>query len=641
MTDNVREVTASVVPLFAPEYTQSEKIARRMLSRWSTAGNSPLVRLSDVREPYDLVYECANKMVNSNDHYGQYKLFLTELEFVMLCYRVIRAVEAKDIEQQKALATQLCISALCDSLKIQEPPGSFTTPGTRLIPTKMKLTPPKSGKMFMVYAGAAPCEHMYYLSYMFPDIVWILVDPNQFNLLVTPKTDTVNNTSYRQYDCPTIAHLVCKAGLPIYHGRNLGGIGRDGATAAELKAKDWVSFITSPKNSDIRIFLAETFMDSTTAGALKDLNKHGNVGYISDIRTNHNPKLTGRMLDIDDDSDSPLNWDITYNSGIDMTAIHILKPFMYMLKFRQLFLDNYSWSLKPANVSDFEHDLMDEIKKVGADFAGAYNKRKQIALSGDIYIQCFPGKSSSETRLISGSTNVRYLDTQAYEDACTVYNLVDRGFVKYKPGAASLDDLTKCVGFDMCNDCCKTVMLFHEYKVMFKHASPVSEIVNAASLFMKVPTYHVNVAHGCLWARTALIPYLNSVFEYTRIAREKDKSRYSLDAIKSRIMSQTGRPVVKMNYSTPILNQFMSDARKWTRHYENVNVMFANTINTEKQNDKGHEHKVGGSVKDDSTPRLPDGDPRSSNRRSTPKAASEAPVLTRDMSRIFESVNRQ
>eukprot|EP01061_Rhynchopus_euleeides_P004693 TRINITY_DN13940_c0_g1_i1.p1 TRINITY_DN13940_c0_g1~~TRINITY_DN13940_c0_g1_i1.p1 ORF type:complete len:374 (+),score=140.89 TRINITY_DN13940_c0_g1_i1:63-1184(+) len=58
-----------------------------------------------------------------------------------------------------------------------------------------------AGKCVVVYAGAAPATHMGYLSELFPDVEFVLVDPNPFDIAQSPRITILN-----EYFSTSLAH---------------------------------------------------------------------------------------------------------------------------------------------------------------------------------------------------------------------------------------------------------------------------------------------------------------------------------------------------------------------------------------------------------------------------------------------------
>src|SRR5690606_26668622 len=85
-------------------------------------------------------------------------------------------------------------------------------------------------------------------------------------------------------------------------------------------------------------------------------------------------------------------------------------------------------------------------------------------LQGDVYIQAWPGKTSTETRLMGTSDKVvsygHHLD---YEGKMFAYNVILRSLCFAENPNADLS-----IGFDHCNDCSLENNIWSEYITKFK-----------------------------------------------------------------------------------------------------------------------------------------------------------------------------
>lgn len=129
-------------------------------------------------------------------------------------------------------------------------------------------------------------------------------------------------------------------------------------------------------------------------------------------------------------SEPPTDENITRNMDMQLNWWKIMRPQLTMFKFRLL------W--KPG---------------------------KTVYPEGDIYLQIFPGPSSSETRLIvKQDAKLIDYDNIVYEEACFNHNVVNRSR-RYPcvlgDNLSILDD-----GFDNCYDCVSMVNVVEDYLTM-------------------------------------------------------------------------------------------------------------------------------------------------------------------------------
>lgn len=230
--------------------------------------------------------------------------------------------------------------------------------------TKASLDP-----ITMVYAGAAPGDHIDVLSDMFPDVQFELYDPNDF--IIAP-TD---------------------------------------------KIKTHVQFFT---DEDAR----------------KWVNTPGLV-FCSDIR-----------------SEPATQEVIKRNMAMQLDWWRIMNPLLSMFKFR------LPWD---AGLTEYP--------------------------AGDIYIQPFPGSTSTETRLIvkQGASIIKY-DNQQYEEACFYHNTVNRDKKYSIIGESDLDLNTD--GLDNCYDCMRFYLILKDYLNAFNKPATHTDILALADSIQKTIAKH-------------------------------------------------------------------------------------------------------------------------------------------------------
>lgn len=83
---------------------------------------------------------------------------------------------------------------------------------------------------------------------------------------------------------------------------------------------------------------------------------------------------------------------------------------------------------------------------------------------GEIYLQAYPGPTSSETRLIcKKNAELKMYDNTEYEDACFYHNLETRS-LRYQTSLGNL--VLSRDGLDMCYDCASFIYIMQEYLVI-------------------------------------------------------------------------------------------------------------------------------------------------------------------------------
>ncbi len=368
---------------------------------------APVVTLDDI--PHELPYSSDAHIFRTSTHIGQRKLFDSELQFFT---NYIRPDE----------------EATC------------------------------------IYAGAAPSNHTGFLSQLFPNIKFILIDPNKFDIF---------GARPHIFD-----HTRMSAQLMIddaYDGRE-------------------------------KIYIINDLMTMDIAHAVAQHT--GRTFFISDIRTN-----------LADGMREPDVTDILWNLSQQYNWISVMKPAQSMLKFRHPFyIEDPAIFARKSKESPYAEDFAMS-KEFGIDFAVGREAKSLTYFAGTVYLQTYPGQSSTETRLVTdGKALQNYGGPETYENKLFYYNSIRRCYGHHKNPNAD-----KKLGFDHCNDCALENLLWsnyiEKYNVAAKayakangHTAPrVKLFVEALSKNTKRPL--IREHHGTFFGA---IPYA----EYTPLVKE-------------------------------------------------------------------------------------------------------------------------
>lgn len=264
--------------------------------------------------------------------------------------------------------------------------------------------------MICVYAGAAPSNHTGYLSSLFPNVKFILVDPNPFDVFEA-KPIVLQSSNDPPVD--------------------------------DLRAKELIQKALDGRD---RIYIINDLFTINIARAIAELIPE--VYFISDIRTN-----------VGVGEDKPDVTDILWNLSQQYNWMKIMNPKMSMLKFRHPFYqEDPAIFARKVNEQPYKADF-DMSKEFGLDFAENYKTKKLVYWDGTINIQAFPGPSSTETRLITDAKSLRDWGTHYdYEDRLFYYNNIERCY-----GHHVNDNADPKLGFDHCNDCALENLLWKNY----------------------------------------------------------------------------------------------------------------------------------------------------------------------------------
>lgn len=314
---------------------------------------------------------------------------------------------------------------------------------------------------FVVYAGSAPCNHLPAISKLFPNVQFLLVDPNKHNLMTYK-----NRRHFNQYDDPElikkILYFKCnteKKQDPGYNSKinfyNFKTKKIESVIKNEFPDNpiDLIEMIKVIKNNDISkitYFILEDYFTDELSDALH--KKSDPFYFISDIRTN-----LGNI----DFEDYPSDIDIIWNSAQQYIWIHKMKPLCSMVKFRPPF-----YNLEEKKVPQIVSDSCAEVLKINPDLnlLELYQEDKFKYIKGEIYIQAFPGTTSSESRLIiEDLKELIFYDPKDWEDKFFYYNKVTRPFC-YHDNKAFFDEK---MGIDACGDCDLMLHLYKEYYKKF------------------------------------------------------------------------------------------------------------------------------------------------------------------------------
>jgi hypothetical protein len=278
---------------------------------------------------------------------------------------------------------------------------------------------------YIVYAGAAPANHTFYLASFFDCFKFILVDPNKFDMMVYGRSSLkYQNINYEA----GYRYLLSKYNTEI----------------ETVEKSEWLNII---KNSDLKIFIIEDYFTDELAEMFSVFKPV----FISDIRTNQNENIVS-----DDISDmTPTDLDILWNSAMQLNWCHLIKCSGFMLKFRVPFYERTNISIE-----DYHKPALEKAKEYGIDFIHDYSQQKFNYLNGSVYIQAFPGAPSSETRLCSfdGNLSIKEYNVEEYENKFFSYNILYRNFIHRINKNAD-----ESIGFDHCNDCAIEANIWEDY----------------------------------------------------------------------------------------------------------------------------------------------------------------------------------
>ena len=352
------------ISILSNYYSKEEMFAKLFRA---PASSKVIETIDDIE--HEMEYEANSEIIKGSTHNGQRKLFLNEVQFLTKC---------KDLNHK-----------------------------------------------YCVYAGSSPGNKTHYLSTIFPDIKFILVDPNRFDIFVDGK-------SHRDKPHPDIIHI-------YKHFPTKSNVWSIDKKLYDMNEKEKMDTIDMIKNSNHKIFILEDYMDVPTATWLKLLG--ASTTFVSDIRSN----VRGGKF--------PEDYDIMWNTAMMYNWIKELQPLKSMLKIRMPY--GYDKEKTILHPDDFK-----QAKENGIDFAQDYMDNTFHMCKSTLYIQPWQRISSGEFRMYIDRENIDVIvkyDVLQLERKTFYYNSINRSWVWHENPNAS-----KILGFCHCNDCALENKIFSE-----------------------------------------------------------------------------------------------------------------------------------------------------------------------------------
>lgn len=412
----------------------------------------------DFLEPRELIYEYnqipekikyyeGSKIYNLNCHLGQRKLLLTEIEFYSKCLKS------------------------------------------------------KNDKALVVYAGSASCEHLPVILDMYPNLKFVLVDPNYHSIDKYPITYVYQNL-----------HVIEKNNLQLFqsHLKSMKGRGKHlNKTTQFLKnvkfmyddaydvidtadkyfsedessimdsvmerfyANEYKKFVPDIMKSNDRVFIFQDYMTEKLSRHISEsVPRKTDVYFLTDIRTNVY------------EGTSPHDIDLLWNYALQIIFLKILKPVFSMLKFRPPFMDGIHSSetremkmimktKAPEGIKTvIKQDLETVKNKYGLDmFENYINGKFKYFKNSFIYVQPWGRKMTTETRLFVSKSDIDkpYVpyDVKEWENKFMYIRFLRMyGFHK------KFYNISNVADYDGCYDCAREQQILGNYLLDEPSISP-------------------------------------------------------------------------------------------------------------------------------------------------------------------------
>lgn len=281
---------------------------------------------------------------------------------------------------------------------------------------------------YVVYAGSSPSQKIYYISRLFPDTKFVLIDPRKPEIFIDDK-----RTVFSFHN----------ANIPVEIREKFMDLGETGKNMTA----DLENLVDTIRNSSARIFTIRGYFNNKLAQTLAPLG----ANFISDIRS-----ITERA-DI-----GPQDLDVLWNLSQQYNWMRIMNPPVSCVKFRQLFYNSDAMDYFYGHYDkDLYRKTFEDSKEFGIDFVKNYTDKIWQYPKGEVYLQAWMGLSSTETRLHilrKDLENIVDYNTSDYEDKFNFYNVFYRCLVKHKNPYTS-----KKLCIDKCNDCGIEVVIWENY----------------------------------------------------------------------------------------------------------------------------------------------------------------------------------
>lgn len=351
-------------------------------------------------------------------------------------------------------------------------------------------------KHLIVYAGSAPHFKGAILTELFPNTVWLLIDPAEHLILYDNKDDkrlsstnksstpgyydaTHYNTSSltqaeREYEIHTVYLCAAKGNrfnissrkIHILIGNTTEYIDRDDERVATASI-GWMTneYLPTFLNSisKYKHIIVEDYMSDNVANMLREFSPL----FICDIRTNMSDADSGLF-----NSTAPSDLDVTWNNAMVLGWVRIMKPHASMLKMRHPYFAKKEKSLFKSKSRQSQYaTTFDKIKDV-VDFEDDYEHGKISYIDGEEYLQAYAGPTSGETRIVfEGEPKLVNIDYIARENKLFYYNLIRRQF------GCSNTHINEDIGLDMCGDCAIFYNTIAEYCAVTDQGDRIDELI--------------------------------------------------------------------------------------------------------------------------------------------------------------------
>ncbi len=366
----------------------------------------------------------------------------------------------------------------------------------KLLLTEIEFLSKMAGKnknILVVYAGSASCEHLPVILQMFPNIKFLLVDPNYHCIdydnitYVYQDTSKINNEnidtfygqldSRKKYSRSVHQYEVTKKMLAT---KFRSGLTRDIIMPMKKGDMKYMEEMTTIRDAfwsgeyktlvrdivegDSRVYIIQDYMTADLARVVAEsiaaYKKTPDLYFISDIRT--------VMFDSE-----PHDLDIIWNYALQILYLEALQPKWSMLKFRTPYMEGIKTEPtrnlldeKKEGIYKIMRDDFAAVKKItGLDMVKLYLDGKFMYYKGTIFTQAWAPVVSSETRVFVSFESMSrrefiLYDNFVWENKFFYYSMARSVCycIQYENTVRKLNGM-----YDMCLDCTREIGILAQY----------------------------------------------------------------------------------------------------------------------------------------------------------------------------------
>lgn len=295
----------------------------------------------------------------------------------------------------------------------------------------------------VIYAGSAPSNKIPYIQKLFPNVKFVLIDPNEHFFMESATSNQYDQKNVEKYMYYSVSNKTNCPGYTTRIAANVNPYINTYITGIVLRSEadiDVPSDLSERiSKSKIMCHVIEQYMTNDIAEKLVPLCKQNKTIFMSDIRGQLNS------------SGYPTDYDIIWNSAMMYNWISIMKPTRYMVKFRC----PYEFGAKGVESYMREYNkhknTHNDIKQCGINFLDNIKSGKFVYLKPEcIWLQSFAPISSTEVRLVGNTTKTSEMSISDYENKIFYFNNIYRQYGYHTDHEDMLDYFR---GIDRCGDC--------------------------------------------------------------------------------------------------------------------------------------------------------------------------------------------